>query len=135
MRCPPGGQAKRQSSGSCGERMTLPEVLGALDQAIAQAAVEERPGLVVALAARLAALGAGLVAAPFAAPEPAAEALDRNLSARETARRLGVSLPYLYKHSVEYPFVLHIGRRLLFSARGWEAWLRVKKTPDLTALT
>src|SRR5437867_10170188 len=54
------------------------------------------------------------------APEPTTDVLDRNLSAKEAARRLGVSLPYLYKHGAEYPFTVRIGKRVLFSARGLE---------------
>lgn len=49
---------------------------------------------------------------------------DHNISAREAARRLGVSLPYLYKHANEYPFSRRIGRRVLFSSRGLDAWNR-----------
>lgn len=51
---------------------------------------------------------------------------DRNLSAKEAARRIGVSLPYLYKHARECPFTIRVGRRVVFLASGLEAWLRSK---------
>src|SRR5262249_30995443 len=54
--------------------MTAAEVLIALDRAIAAATPGERPGLVVALAARLAQLGAGLTSPT---PAPALEDLVR----------------------------------------------------------
>jgi hypothetical protein len=96
--------------------------LEALDRLIAESAPEERAGLVVQLAARLAQLGAGLTVPSKAVTDE--DASDCNLSARETARRLGVSLPYLYKHASEYPFTLRIGGRVLFSARGLAEWSR-----------
>jgi excisionase family DNA binding protein len=88
--------------------------LAALDAAIANAEPAERAGLVVQLAARLAALGAAL---SEAAPAPMTAEADRNLSIAEAAKRLGVSVRYLYNHAEELPAV-RIGRRLLFSARG-----------------
>lgn len=99
-------------------------VLEALDRLIAESTPEERPALVVQLSARLAQLGAGLTATPEAGPP--GESPDRNLSARETARRLGVSLPYLYKHADDYPFTVRMGTRVLFSARGLAKWTRQK---------
>jgi excisionase family DNA binding protein len=100
-------------------------VLEALDWLIAESAPEERPALVVQLAARLAQLGAGLVA-PTRMREPDEDPPDRNLSAQETARRLGVSLPFLYRRAKagEYPFAVRMGRRVVFSAHGLAAWSR-----------
>jgi predicted DNA-binding transcriptional regulator AlpA len=57
---------------------------------------------------------------------------DRNLSAKEAALRLGLSIPYLYKHADEYPFARRIGKRVLFSALGLDAWNRGQR-PGLTA--
>ncbi len=49
-----------------------------------------------------------------------------NLSASEAARRLGVSKDVLYKRARDrrLPFAMHIGRRVLFDARGLERWRR-----------
>lgn len=47
---------------------------------------------------------------------------DENLKIDEAARRLGVSVDYLYRHSM--PFRVRIGRRLLFSSRGLERWIQ-----------
>ena len=100
-------------------------VFAELDRLIADSAPEERPALVVQLAARLAQLGATL-AAPSCGSEAADDAPDLNLPAKEAARRLGMSLPYLYKHADEYPFTVRIGGRVLFSARGVAGWNRRK---------
>ncbi len=66
----------------------LGDVLDALDQAIAATDAGDRPGLVVALAARLARLGAGMVGLP-STPERVCEE-ERLLTLPEVARRLGV---------------------------------------------
>jgi excisionase family DNA binding protein len=66
----------------------LGDVLDALDQAIATTEAGDRPGLVVALAARLARLGAGMVGPP-STPESVCEE-ERLLTLPEVARRLGV---------------------------------------------
>jgi len=104
--------------------MTLAEQLLDLDAAIAAASQAERPALVVALAARLAALGAGMLQTP--APEDGSP--DRNLSVTEAAARLGMSRGWLYRHGGELPFVVRLGRRLLFSERGIEAFLARRRT-------
>jgi hypothetical protein len=88
-----------------------------LDAAIASAAPADRPGLVVALAARLAALGAGLATGD----SPATTDLDDNLDVKEGARRVGVSLPYFYRH--KWPFVRREGRKWIVSARGIATYL------------
>ena len=51
---------------------------------------------------------------------------DRLLDAKETARRMGVSLDYIYKHAEEFPFAVKEGRRVLFSERSLEQYLRGK---------
>jgi len=42
----------------------------------------------------------------------------------EAATQLGVSVSWLYRRSSKLPFVVRIGRRLLFSARGLDRWNR-----------
>lgn len=97
-----------------------PDALSALDDAIEQCSPEERAALVVSLAARLARLGACLTQVPdSASPKP-----DRNISIEEAAERLGVSRRYVYAHAGDLPFSRRVGRRLLFSERGLERWLR-----------
>ena len=52
-----------------------------------------------------------------------AVAPDESLDVDEAARRLGVSADFLYRHSSKYKFVRREGRRLVFSARGLDAYL------------
>lgn len=103
-------------------------IFAPLDEAIRRAAPEEHSGLMAALAARMAAVAArSLAATPsgIANQEPA----SRNLSAKEAAKRLGVSLPYLYKHADDFPFTVHIGNRVVFDSAGIEAWNRGQRAP------
>lgn len=102
--------------------MTTHDLLAELDLTIAAAPPEERVCLVVQLAARLATLGAGLVARDGAVGGEA----DKNLSAEEAARWLGVSKDYLYRSAQKKtgPQAVRIGRRVLFPARDLERWNR-----------
>jgi predicted DNA-binding transcriptional regulator AlpA len=53
---------------------------------------------------------------------------DENLSAGETARRLGLSKEWVYRHAKKLPFAVDTGsRRVLFSARGLERWNRQRQ--------
>jgi hypothetical protein len=52
---------------------------------------------------------------------------DANVGVREAARRLGVSISYLYKNHGRYRFARHEGGRLLFSASGLERHLKQSK--------
>lgn len=105
-------------------------VLAELAQVVASAAPEELPALAGRLREAELLVELRLRSLVTAAVD-GTEAQDRNLSAREAARRLGVSLPYLYKHASEYPFTVRIGARVLFSSRGLEAWNRGQR-PHLT---
>jgi hypothetical protein len=49
---------------------------------------------------------------------------DELLDVDAAASRLGVSRDYLYRHSQVYPFTRREGRKLLFSARGIERYIR-----------
>jgi excisionase family DNA binding protein len=49
---------------------------------------------------------------------------DELLNVEEAARRLGVSPGYLYRNHHRLPFTRHMGRKLLFSANGIEAYIR-----------
>jgi excisionase family DNA binding protein len=55
---------------------------------------------------------------------PPATKLDENLEVPEAAHRLGVSPDYLYRHSKRFPFTRRIGRKLLFSSAGLDAYLK-----------
>jgi hypothetical protein len=50
--------------------------------------------------------------------------LDELLDIEEAARRIGVSVGYLYHNHRRFPFTRRVGRRLLFSANGIQAYLR-----------
>jgi hypothetical protein len=49
---------------------------------------------------------------------------DELLDVETAALRLGVSRDYMYRHAAEYPFTRRQGRKLLFSARGIERYIR-----------
>jgi excisionase family DNA binding protein len=49
---------------------------------------------------------------------------DELLSVEQTAARLNVSEDYLYRHSTKFKFARRIGRKLLFSSSGLDAYLR-----------
>jgi|SRR5579862_393108 len=55
---------------------------------------------------------------------PAPTPPDQNLEVPETAHRLGVSPDFLYRNHRRFPFTRRIGRKLLFSSRGLEDYLR-----------
>ncbi len=101
--------------------------LDVLETALRQARPEARGALVASVLAWAAAKLAAAQAAPPAPAEPGVSGPDANLSAPEAARRLGVSMDWLYKHASGLPFTIRIGRRLLFSSRGLERWNRLRQ--------
>ena len=108
--------------------MAREDIFAGLDRLIEQAAPSDRPGLIVALAARLARLGAGL-AVPVAVASPGRhDTEDGNVSVREAAHRLGISTSYIYKNANALPFTVRIGRRLVCSTLGVERWSRQRET-------
>jgi hypothetical protein len=68
----------------------------------------------------------------LAAPSPIQDA-DQLLGVPETAQRLNVSKDYVYDHSKQFPFTRREGRKLLFSARGIEDYIRTSSKNVLTA--
>lgn len=62
--------------------------------------------------------------ARLTAPTPAKSDHDELLDVTEAARRLGVSIDYLYDHHQDYIFTRRQGRKLLFSALGINAYIR-----------
>jgi len=55
----------------------------------------------------------------------AASPEDHNLTVEETAQRMAVSTDYLYRNWRRLPLARHEGTRLLFSAKGLDAHLRM----------
>jgi len=51
---------------------------------------------------------------------------DELLSIEAASRKLGVGRDYLYRHHGKMPFTRRIGRKLLFSSRGIEAYIARK---------
>jgi excisionase family DNA binding protein len=60
------------------------------------------------------------------APAPVQQT-DEFLTVKAAAQRLGCSADYLYKNSASLPFTRHLGKKLLFSTRGIEEYLRQGK--------
>jgi hypothetical protein len=56
-------------------------------------------------------------------PTPAAKP-DELLSVEQTAQRLHCSPDYLYRHHARLPFARRVGRKLLFSSVGLDAYLK-----------
>jgi hypothetical protein len=99
-----------------------------LRQLVAAADLAELPELIGQLE-----IAKALALARLAAPTPALATVPaRNLSATEAARRLGVSLPYLYKHAASWPVARRLGKRVVFDSAGLEAW-NSGQHPSLTA--
>jgi excisionase family DNA binding protein len=48
---------------------------------------------------------------------------DELLDVEETARRIGISKDYLYRHQRKFPFARRIGRKLLFSSSGLDKFI------------
>lgn len=95
-------------------------VLRVLQTLLPAMAPADLPWLIGALEALQATAWARLTSsAPAAAP---ADTGDENLSAGLAAKRLGVSVRWLYRNANALPFTVRIGRRLLFSRRGMERW-------------
>ena len=63
-----------------------------------------------------------------------APAPDELVDVEVLARRLNVSTDYVYDHADEFPFTVREGRRLLFSSRAIDEYIRAKgKNDSLTA--
>jgi predicted DNA-binding transcriptional regulator AlpA len=52
---------------------------------------------------------------------------DRLLSIDEATVRLNVPRSWLYRHSAKLPFAVHNGRKLAFSEKGIEEYIRQKQ--------
>ena len=89
-----------------------------IDRAIKEALPTDVPALIVALAARIVTLAPALV--PPESP-PVASGADENIGVTEAARRLGVSVDWLYRQK-DIPFRRQVGRRVVFSAKGLDEW-------------
>ena len=56
-----------------------------------------------------------------------AQPRDELLTVEAAAERLGVSEDYLYRHNGQLPFSRRMGRKLLFSSVGIDAFIRQKR--------
>lgn len=110
----------RVSPASLPENSTLTELQTLLDS-FAELPVEQLPRLLGSLETVKA-----MVWLRMAAPSQIQAPADQLLDAPETAQRLNVSVDYLYRRSKQFPFTRREGRKLLFSARGLEAYIRNK---------
>ena len=69
--------------------------------------------------------------ARLAAAAPREQEPDKLLDAGAASERLGVSVDYMYRHHDQFPFTRRVGRRLLFSSLGIDAY--IKQQSVLTA--
>jgi predicted DNA-binding transcriptional regulator AlpA len=112
----------------CAERppVTLRALRADLVRLATESPPEELPALIGRLEAAKATAWARLVS-PAAPNGSGRTDSDENLSAAATARRLGVSVEWVYRNARRLPFSVRIGRRVLFSAAGLERWNRQQK--------
>jgi hypothetical protein len=111
--------------------MTPQEALAALDGVIRETLPEDRPGLVVALSARLAALGAHLAAGPASTADrdskAALEPPGRLLAAPEAAALAGVTVRWLLRHTRGLRFRQDLSRKQArFDEQGFRRWLQTR---------
>jgi len=52
---------------------------------------------------------------------------DELVGIEEASRRLNISKSYLYRHSGQFPFARHIGRRLAFSTLGIDRYITERR--------
>ncbi len=52
---------------------------------------------------------------------------DTLIDVTEAARRLSLSEDYLYRHHKRLPFTVRIGKRILFSSKGIERYIRQRQ--------
>jgi hypothetical protein len=106
------------------------EILEHLDRLIAEADSEDRPALVVALAARLAQLGAGMAAPKAEAAQPGEEyeRLDDWVTPAEAAAIAKVPVTRIYAWAQGQRWASHPSRRCL-RIRGavFRRWLAMKR--------
>lgn len=106
-------------------------VFAALDQAIIGAPLEARPGLVVAIAARLALLGAGMVAPNSDEPAPLSpEPTEQVLTPQQAIEAIGgnVSTKWLYRHTKGLRFRRDLSRKVVrFERAGLLRWIAAKR--------
>jgi hypothetical protein len=104
-----------------------------LDRLIAESAPEDRPALVVQLAARLAQLGAVLAIPAQASDQRRAESAPEGsrggklLTAQEAASIAGVSPRWLRRHTKGLRFRQDLSRKLArFEGAGFRRWLQAR---------
>lgn len=93
-----------------------------LKEEIGELAPEQIPAVLGELEELKAAAWAQLLA-PNGRNPSGVQLADELVNAREAARRLGLSVDYLYRFSRRLPFVVRIGRRVRFSSRGIERYI------------
>jgi excisionase family DNA binding protein len=93
------------------------ELEAALDLARALA-LEDLPGFLGELE-QIRVVAFARMAAPASEARP-----DELLDVEQAAKRMHVSEDYLYRHSRRLPFARRVGRKLLFSSLGLDAYLR-----------
>lgn len=106
-----------------------PGVFAALDRAIAQAPSEARPGLVVALAARLAHLGAGMSATAHHEPVRSPAVPEEMLTPEQAIAAIGgVNRKWLLRRTKGLRFRRDLSRKVVrFERAGLLRWAAAKR--------
>jgi excisionase family DNA binding protein len=108
--------------------MTAREITATLERALESIPPEELPLLIGELARLQAEASVRLTSgAANGRRDRTPEAPDELLDVEEAARRLSLSCDHLYRHAKELPFTVRIGRRLRFSAKGIERYIRQRQ--------
>ena len=107
--------------------MSKAEILAELDRLIGEAQAEERPALVVELAARVASLGAGLTATTRIVLPQREHEEKRLLTAQEAAALAGVTPRWLLRHTRGLRFRHDLSRKQArFEEGSFRRWLLVR---------
>jgi len=105
------------------------ELLAELDRMIPETNSEERPGLIVGLAARLAVLGAGLaMPSPQPCPDPDEQTSGGLLTVQEAAAIAKMSPRWLLRHTRDLRFRRDFSRKnVRFEEHGFRRWLETRR--------
>ena len=116
--------ARKVYQSSCNKRRMSPPEMRSELQAALHLAETSNPAEIPALLGELEQIR--VTALARLSPPAVVCPPDKLLDVGATARRLGISRDYLYRHQRKFPFARRIGRKLLFSSSGLDKFLARK---------